>query len=96
MAFFPTIRLVPLERNPDQTRQVNRQPSARHSINSNDFIVSLGVVPQPPETGSQSRSTRKRQGLQSYGHSSYRGEVAMDLEGHSATLVHASRECGVR
>lgn len=96
MAFFPTVRPVLLERNPDQTRQVNRQPSARRSINGNDFIASLGVGPQPPEAGSQSHSTREGRGLQAYGHTSYGGGVAMDLEGHSATLMHASRECGVR
>ena len=47
VAFSPTVRQVPLERNPDQTRQVNRQLSARHRINRHDFIVSLGIKPQP-------------------------------------------------
>lgn len=51
---FSTVRPVPLERNPDQTRQVNRQLSARHRINRNDFTASLGIKPQPPRTGSQS------------------------------------------
>lgn len=37
---------VPLERNPDQTRQVNRQLSARHRINRNDFTASLDIKPQ--------------------------------------------------
>lgn len=46
MAFSPTVRPVPLERNPDQTRQVNRQLSARHRINRNDFTASLGIKPQ--------------------------------------------------
>ena len=73
VAFFPTVRPVPLERNPDQTRQVNRQPSARRSINGNDFIASLGVGPQPPGAGSQSHSTREGRGLQAYGHTSYGG-----------------------
>ena len=46
MVFSPTVRPVPLERNPDQTRQVNRQLSARHQINRNDFTASLGIKPQ--------------------------------------------------
>lgn len=73
MVFFPTVRPVPLERNPDQTRQVNRQPSARRSINGNDFIASLGIVSQPPGAASQSHSTQDGQGLQSCAHSSYGG-----------------------
>lgn len=50
--FFPTVRPVPLERNLDQTRQVNHQPSARHSINGNDFIAFLGRnhAPAAPPT----------------------------------------------
>lgn len=51
VAFFPTIRPIPLERNPDQTRQVNCQTSARHRINGNDFTASLGIMAQHPRAG---------------------------------------------
>lgn len=39
-SFPPSGPFVPLERNRDQTRQVNCQPSARYRINGNDFITS--------------------------------------------------------
>lgn len=70
MVFLPTIRPLLLELNPDQTRQVNRQPSARHWILGNDFIASLGIMSQPPGAGSQFHSTLEGEGLPSHGHSS--------------------------
>lgn len=86
-AFFPAVGRVPLERNPDQTRQVNRQPSARRWIHSNDFMASLGITPQPPRAGSH--APLGEEGLQFYGRSSYEGGAG-DLDGRPPHLFRGS------